>query len=1014
MKKGILIIALIIIIFPAYSYYFGKNKVQYKTIKWAKAETLHFDIYYDSADSTFGKIAILMAEEAYYYIKEDLRLPIKQKIPLVFYPSHQDFATTNIIFPLLNEAVGGFTESTRNRVAVPYDGSLLKLEQVLIHELTHAYLNDLDQSNIKLVHFTNLPFWFSEGFPEFFSINGESVYNNMFVIDMLLHDKIYDLNMIGGFYAYRLGESFLNYISQEYGRKTVIELFYALRMSSNMDAVSKKIFGMEFAVLQERWQNFIKRKYFPLFSEYTVPTEVYQRKTDHQKDGSFMNYAPSFSPDGNSFLYFSNRNLRNSIWKGSTFDLTKDEQIVQGEATGKFEEFHFRRNNIAWLPDSLHFAFVSKTSYGDRIYIMNSKTNKIKEEISIPELDVIYEIDIAADGDRIALSGQKNHQTDIYIFYRSTGKLEQITNDNYYNYQPNWSSDGTKIAFASERAAEKDNEHIFYDMISNIYYYDLAEQSFYQVTFDVFNNYFPLWTADSQRIVMITERDVMSNFEIINLANGERARITNSMGGVFSGDLDAENKTLIFSCFYQMGWDIYQLDNPLENLQFKPYQLPRQMELVDDVYTRYQIEKYQFFGFRERNFKKTFPEISRENATRFEFGNIAQRDSLNKQYNMEIDSKPDSIKIPEIKPYKIRFSLDSFWGGMAYSASGGAFGQLQLSMSDLMGNHYLGFSFGVYRELKNSDFIFNYLYLARRIDYGFGGFYLNDEVIYRIDHANDINVDYMRERERQYGIYGIFRFPFNKFLRLDWENTIQKYEMRRDWLVNNSWKEDYLHPDFQAQFPEFPVYEDEWIYSPQFSLVFDNAVYGSVGPMSGWRSTVFANTNLSNNEPTYGLLYGDIRKYNFFAKRYSFASRIFGGAILGETNRYFELDSFYDVRGYDKDSDELSEKLQGTKKLVASFEFRFPFIDNLKMSFPLPLYFYNIRGSAFLDIGSVWENNKDFQFYDGEKLKDVKLGLGFGPRMNMGFFILKLDIAWSSDLINASKPVYYISLTEDF
>jgi len=376
MKKIVLITIILSFALSGYGYFFGKNKVQPRTIEWAKAETMHFDIYYDKADSTFGKMAVLMAEEAYYYLKEDLRLPIRKKIPIVFYPSHQDFATTNIIFPLLNEAVGGFTETSRNRVAVPYDGSLLKLEQVLIHELTHAYLNDLNRSNIRLIHFTNLPFWFSEGLPEFFSVKGEDVYNNMFVIDLLLHDKIHDLNMIGGFYAYRLGESFIVYLSNEYGRESVIELFYSLRMSSDLDAISKKIFGMEFSDLQERWRNELKRQYFPLFDNYTIPTEVYQRKTDHQEDGSFMNYAPRFSPDGNSYLYFSNRNLRNSIWSGSTYDLKKDERIVKGESSGKYEEFHFRRNNIAWFPDSLHFAFVSKTAFGDKIYTMNYKTKK--------------------------------------------------------------------------------------------------------------------------------------------------------------------------------------------------------------------------------------------------------------------------------------------------------------------------------------------------------------------------------------------------------------------------------------------------------------------------------------------------------------------------------------------------------------------------------------------------------------------------------------------------------------
>jgi len=48
------------------------------------------------------------------------------------------------------------------------------------------------------------------------------------------------------------------------------------------------------------------------------------------------------------------------------------------------------------------------------------------------------------------------------------------------------------------------------------------------------------------------------------------------------------------------------------------------------------------------------------------------------------------------------------------------------------------------------------------------------------------------------------------------------------------------------------------------------------------------------------------------------------------------------------------------------------------------------------------------------KLNDIKLGYGFGPRLNLGYFVLKFDIAWLTDLSKISKPMYYLSLSEDF
>ena len=66
----------------------------------------------------------------------------------------------------------------------------------------------------------------------------------MFIIDLIMNEGITDLNYVGGFYAYRLGEAFLVYLSQEYGRETVADLFYALRISSTVDEAFKKVFGM--------------------------------------------------------------------------------------------------------------------------------------------------------------------------------------------------------------------------------------------------------------------------------------------------------------------------------------------------------------------------------------------------------------------------------------------------------------------------------------------------------------------------------------------------------------------------------------------------------------------------------------------------------------------------------------------------------------------------------------------------------------------------------------------------
>ncbi|HPR18220.1 MAG TPA: hypothetical protein PLD62_08230, partial [Candidatus Cloacimonadota bacterium] len=330
--KKYLIFLLILMMANLSAYNFGKNKIQTQNTDWSHIATLHFDIYFQKGDDDFGKAAALMAEEAYYSIKADFHSPIRGRIPIIFYKSRQDFETTNVIYSLLSEGVGGFTESSRNRVAVPFTGSYKDLEKVLIHELTHAYINGLNNQRNRFMNLSGLPFWLQEGLPEFESVHGEEVYNNMFIIDLLLNDGLPDIDQVSGYYSYRLGESFLVYVEEKYGRDAVVKLFYALRYNSTADQAFKKVFDLEFHEMQQRWKNDLRRRYFTDLKDYDIPYEVFTKMTDHEKDGSYMNYAPGFSPDGLQFLYFSNKNIRDEIWLCSTLKLAEQKRVVQGEA----------------------------------------------------------------------------------------------------------------------------------------------------------------------------------------------------------------------------------------------------------------------------------------------------------------------------------------------------------------------------------------------------------------------------------------------------------------------------------------------------------------------------------------------------------------------------------------------------------------------------------------------------------------------------------------------------------
>ena len=109
----------------------------------------------------------------------------------------------------------------------------------------------------------------------------------------------------------------------------------------------------------------------------------------------------------------------------------------------------------------------------------------------------------------------------------------------------------------------------------------------------------------------------------------------------------------------------------------------------------------------------------------------------------------------------------------------------------------------------------------------------------------------------------------------------------------------------------------------------------------------------------------------------------------------------------------------GDRFVLNNLEFRFPLIRYFLMGWPLPLGFQDIRGALFMDIGAAWDGKQFRGTTAGgggiPALDDIFFGYGIGARMNLGFFVFRFDVAWSSDLANYTHgPYYYISLGPEF
>jgi outer membrane protein assembly factor BamA len=204
------------------------------------------------------------------------------------------------------------------------------------------------------------------------------------------------------------------------------------------------------------------------------------------------------------------------------------------------------------------------------------------------------------------------------------------------------------------------------------------------------------------------------------------------------------------------------------------------------------------------------------------------------------------------------------------------------------------------------------------------------------------------------------------------------------------------------------------VTSPSVSLVGDNTLFGYYGPVNGGRY----NLTFSPSFPVFGsgLSYQtgvlDVRRYWNLTRGHTFAARGLVGVSGGQNPQTFEVGGFSTLRGYDDFS------IFGSRMALANIEYRFPFIQQLGLVGPLPLGFFNLRGVGFVDFGDAWYQNDSPRLsstFDGRRhLQDLKVGYGTGIRSAMSFFIVKLDVAWSTDFVANSKPRWYFSIGPEF
>jgi len=1036
MKKLLTVLLYLLVLSSIALGQYGKNKVTYDEFEWNYIQTENFDIYFYEGGEKLAEFAAPIAEEQINRICNLFNWRMSRRFSLIIYNSHNDFQQTNVTLSDLGEGTGGFTELFKNRAVVQFTGDYHAFWHVIRHELLHVVVNDLIyggsiQNVISGRIRLNIPLWMHEGLAEYISA-GWDTEADMIIRDIALNATLPPIRYLNNYLAYKGGQSVYNFIVDKYGVEKVGEIWQNIKSYKSVDKGLKESIGLKQEELTEEWHKWVKRKYWPDIAKRENIDDIATQITDDKKWKNYFNSAPALSPNGTQIAMLSNKNGYVDVFIIDAFDGKIVKKILKGQRSPETEELKLLTPKLSWSHDGKKLVIASKSGGSDALIIIDVESEE-REIVKFTEIEQIFSPEWANSSNKIAIIGLKDENRDVYVYDTDTKKLDRITKDIYSDYDPSWSRDDSQIYFASQRgfAGEDFDPKAFLEDFthhqSDIFAVNINNKEIKRITNTQWNESYPVKTYTDNGLIYVSDYNGVSNFFYTDLKTSDTKALTNVLTGAFQPELSKDDKKLYFVGYVNYGYDIFSISNPLSRTTspdsipptqyarelMKGWKYPTEDILSGDQKLPVVNNKMQLIGtgeYSNYDFSSGFFRYSDQEESEIE----EITDSTDVQLSDTTRYKDEDGDYV-VNTYKTKFTLDLVDSRAGYSTFWGLQGTTVFSFSDVLGNHRFAVGTEMYMDLENSDYYLSYQYLTNRTDYSFTGFHSANF------YSN--NLWYMW-KWRNYGIDLSMSRPISRFARLEYGTTFYNVEQK------------YIF-----------IPEAEEVYTktistilPRAAYVFDNSMWGYLNPIDGWRYRfdLTGSPKYNHNSIEFLTLDLDIRKYIKLNMDYSFAFRLSTGISTGKNAQHFFLGGEYNwlnahyARSHNfSDTEEIYfskfvtpvrgaryyERV-GDRYFLTNIEFRYPLIEYMQIGFPLPMILGGIQGVTFLDLGSAWYGS-DFKPFGNDDQKgyyfeDLVGGFGFGSRIYLGYFILKIDTAWRFDLDTVSKPKYYFSLGMDF
>jgi WD40-like Beta Propeller Repeat len=902
--------------------YYGKNNVKYDTFDWKTYKTQHFEIFFYPQSGQHLQRVASMAESAYDKISADLQHDIEFKIPLIFFKTQSEFEQVNYL--QVTEGILGAAEPVYNRMAFAIDQPSDKLQELIMHELTHVFeFSMLFGGMISPVLKQSPPLWVMEGFAEYETGVWDPA-DMMIVRDAVMTERLpflsvkEDLIAPGGVELgrapYNVGHAAFEFMREKYGEAAVRQFWFYLKKATLLgtEDVIYSALGVKEETFNEQFANYLRDR-FNEYRDKQSPIDYGREIGLPSKYQQIFSQAPS--PSGKEFIVMTaNR-------EDYEFDILKIDATgkVLDNLTGGFtssydylttDSYTFEGRNLTWSANGQRIAFFARTGKRRSLIVIDAQRGDRLKKIKL-KIDQAGSPALSPDGRTVLLTGLVNGQPDLFAIDVDSEAVKNLTDNSLFEKTPIWSQDG-KWVFYTTRIRSRDQI-----MRMNPANPNQVEQ----LTFSEYDSTSPYYDQSTNSLYYASDRNGVYNLYKLDLNTGDKIQYTDVIGGNFSPVVirDQGKQKIAFTSFFKGQYRFFLMDLP------EPVTVIAKGAETDEGYTKTTAEQLA------ATLKVPQGEASK--------GSSSQDSDFHPTKQVEVDKG-------QVADKKFRV-LISGRPSVITGVSGDTFAVASgIVLQDILGDQEFRFFTSRIRGFQSYNV--GYLDLRHRFQY-LTDFIFDDDFFFAplpLSVAQQVGFSDDIVRSRMYGGRIISQYPFSRFYRAELSAGIFDLDQEFYDPTVQELYEQHLRltgqQDALAQGGYMPL---------GVALVGETTRFREFGPLTGFTFRLALNysPSIQDDWVSRAIYEADVRKYFRVHGRSVLAMRGRGFHTTGRNPVIFSFGGGQDVRGFDY------REIIGTSGGIGNLEFRFPVWPNQR----IPIL-GQLRAKAFVDYFRSGFNNDSF------------------------------------------------------